>query len=168
MDDIDEDNRTEISTGEFAGLTKFRRDILVILAGLDDPKGLRIKEELETYYTDDINHGRLYPNLDALAEQGYIEKFAVDRRSNGYRLTMKGKRHLLSRLNWQDSHMPRDGVVDEEPPDQSTVKPDKETANKTAQLSASDNDVDTNKTPAGREISDQLEVLLDELLDDLE
>jgi len=49
-------------------LTGFQRDLLYVIAGLDEPHGLAIKEELEDYYEKEIHHGRLYPNLDTLVE----------------------------------------------------------------------------------------------------
>lgn len=55
-------------------LTGFQRDVLVVIAGLDDPHGLAIKDEIEHYYESEIHHGRLYPNLDELVEAGLIEK----------------------------------------------------------------------------------------------
>ena len=40
-------------------LTAFQRDILYILAGLDEPKGVEIKDELGEYYDSGIYSGRL-------------------------------------------------------------------------------------------------------------
>jgi len=45
-------------------LTGFQRDLLYVIAGLGEPKGLAIKEELGEYYEAPLNHGRPYPNLD--------------------------------------------------------------------------------------------------------
>jgi len=59
-------------------LTGFQRDLLYVVAGLDDPHGLAIKDELEDYYEKEIHHGRLYPNLDTLVEKGLIENSATD------------------------------------------------------------------------------------------
>ena len=59
-------------------LTGFRRDVLYIIAGLDAPHGLAIKAELDEYYEDEIQVGRLYPNLDALVEKGLVEKGQKD------------------------------------------------------------------------------------------
>jgi len=50
------------------GLTAFQRDILYVIEGMDTPHGLAIKKQLEAYYETEVNHGRLYPNLDDLAE----------------------------------------------------------------------------------------------------
>jgi len=41
-------------------LTGFQRDLLYVAAGLDEPHGLAIKDELENYYEKEIHHGRLY------------------------------------------------------------------------------------------------------------
>lgn len=97
------------STREFAELTGFQRDLLVIIAGLEGEKGLAVKEELETYYDDTVNHGRLYPNLDTLVEKDYLDKFELNNRSNGYRLTDTGQHQLEGRLAWQRDRTPGDG-----------------------------------------------------------
>ena len=54
-------------------LTAFQRDVLYVIAGLgDEPHGLAIKDELEKYYDVDINHGRIYPKLDDLVDDGLV------------------------------------------------------------------------------------------------
>jgi PadR family transcriptional regulator, regulatory protein PadR len=63
-------------------LTAFQRDLLYVIAGLDEPHGLAIKEELEQYYDGEIHHGRLYPNLDVLVEKGLVKKGSRDRQTN--------------------------------------------------------------------------------------
>lgn len=55
---------------------------MYVIAGLDDPHGLAIKEELEEYYEKEIHYRRLYPNLDTLVEKGLVEKSQKDRRTN--------------------------------------------------------------------------------------
>lgn len=90
---------------EFTSLSGFQRDILYIIAGLETPKGLEIKEELEQIYTEEINHGRLYPNLDTLADGGFIDKISLDGRSNGYELSETGRAHLLARQQWEDGKL---------------------------------------------------------------
>jgi len=80
-------------------LTAFQRNILVILA--EEPRyGLAIKRELEEYYDSEVNHGRLYPNLDDLVELGLVEKSELDKRTNQYALTDDGKQAVLDQLNW--------------------------------------------------------------------
>ncbi len=59
-----------------------------------------MKEELETYYQDEVNHGRLYPNLDDLVSEGLVEKSALDKRTNLYELTTKGQQTVFNRVEW--------------------------------------------------------------------
>lgn len=86
-------------------LTGFQRDLLYVLAGLDAPKGLAIKDELEQYYESEINHGRLYPNLDELVEKGLIEKGRIDKRTNAYSLSRRGTREIEARREWEDQYV---------------------------------------------------------------
>ena len=75
----------------WCALTGFRRDILQAVAHAEGtPYGLAIKGQLETWYGTEITHGRLYPNLDELVEQGLLEKHEIDKRTNGYALTDHG------------------------------------------------------------------------------
>lgn len=64
------------------------------------PHGLAIKAGLEAFYGKEINHGRLYPNLDKLEEKGLIEKWALDKRTNQYVLTDSGRRALRERVQF--------------------------------------------------------------------
>jgi DNA-binding PadR family transcriptional regulator len=86
-------------------LTGFQRDLLYVIAGLDEPHGLAIKEELEEYYESEVNHGRLYPNLDTLVEKGLVEKGQRDRRTNFYTLTRRGERELDARQDWEAKYV---------------------------------------------------------------
>lgn len=83
-------------------LTGFQRDLLYVIAGGDEPHGLAIKADLDTYYGTEINHGRLYPNLDALVEMGLVEKGKVDDRTNAYALTRRGVNELAARRDWEN------------------------------------------------------------------
>ncbi|MFC7097546.1 PadR family transcriptional regulator [Halobaculum marinum] len=80
-------------------LTAFQQNILVILSE-EAMYGLAIKRELESYYDAEVNHGRLYPNLDDLVELGLVEKSELDKRTNQYALTETGRKAVLDRLNW--------------------------------------------------------------------
>jgi DNA-binding PadR family transcriptional regulator len=82
-------------------LTGFQRDLLYVIAGRDDPHGLAIKDDLDEYYGAEINHGRLYPNLDVLVEKGLVEKGKLDDRTNAYSLTRRGRRELGARREWE-------------------------------------------------------------------
>jgi DNA-binding MarR family transcriptional regulator len=94
------------TTNPLTDLTGFQRDLLVAINGVEEngspregynyeePTGqcIRVQAELDGY--DDINHGQLYPNLDTLKDKGLIEKVEVDRRTNGYKLSVRGKQAL--------------------------------------------------------------------------
>lgn len=86
-------------------LTGFQRDLLVVIAGLDHPSGQTIKEHIESDADMEINHGRLYPNLDALVNQAYVEKGELDRRTNYYELAEKGRDALRDRMEWERSYL---------------------------------------------------------------
>ncbi|MEF8784036.1 MAG: PadR family transcriptional regulator [Haloarculaceae archaeon] len=90
-------------------LTAFQQNILTILAE-EARYGLAIKRELETYYDDEVNHGRLYPNLDDLVEMNLVEKSELDKRTNQYALTDEGYQALLDQLAWTFDKI----VVDED------------------------------------------------------
>jgi len=93
-------------------LTGFQRDLLYVIAGLDEPKGLEIKDELENYYEKEIHHGRLYPNLDTLVDKGLVEKGQLDRRTNYYVVTRRGNREIEDRREWEDQYI--DELLEEE------------------------------------------------------
>jgi DNA-binding PadR family transcriptional regulator len=87
------------SPGIASELTAFQQNILTILAE-EARYGLAIKRELEDYYGSEVNHGRLYPNLDDLVEMGLVEKSELDKRTNQYELTEEGESVLLEKLEW--------------------------------------------------------------------
>jgi len=97
------------SPGVARELTAFQQSVLTILAE-EARYGLAIKRELETYYDSEVNHGRLYPNLDDLVEMGLVEKSELDKRTNQYALTEEGYQTLLDQLSWTFSKV----VTDEE------------------------------------------------------
>lgn len=80
-------------------LTKFQVHALAALAE-KDRYGTAIKEELEEYYQKEVNHGRLYPNLDTLVDNDLVEKSQRDRRTNNYSLTEKGEAVLEFEVGW--------------------------------------------------------------------
>ncbi|WP_138006402.1 PadR family transcriptional regulator [Halalkalirubrum salinum] len=86
-------------------LTGFQRDLLYVIAGLEEPHGLAIKEELEEYYEKEIHHGRLYPNLDTLVNKGLVEKGEQDRRTNKYIMTRRGRREIEARTEWEAQYI---------------------------------------------------------------
>jgi len=86
-------------------LTSFQRDILYCTAALDEPSGVQIRRELEEYSSTDVNHGRLYPNLDQLVEEGLLNKDQKDNRTNLYALTPLGKELIVERRQWEDDQL---------------------------------------------------------------
>lgn len=82
-------------------LNGFQRDLLHVVAGHERLNGLEIKSKLEEYYGTDINHSRLYPSLNDLADKGLIEKGSVDQRTNYYSVTNRGRRELESHHEWE-------------------------------------------------------------------
>jgi PadR family transcriptional regulator, regulatory protein PadR len=89
-------------------LTAFQRDTLYVIGGLNDPHGLAIKDELEEYYVKEVNHGRLYPNLDTLVDMGLVEKGKYDNRTNVYTLTQRGHHELEARREWEAQYVTPD------------------------------------------------------------
>ncbi|AQL44812.1 PadR family transcriptional regulator (plasmid) [Halorientalis sp. IM1011] len=98
-------------------LTGFQRDLLFVLASLDEPHGLAIKDELQEYYDDNVRHGRLYPNLDKLVEARLVEKGQQDRRTNEYTLSNRGRREVIARMQWERDCCPEDLLEEVEPLD---------------------------------------------------
>ncbi|AAG20742.1 MULTISPECIES: PadR family transcriptional regulator [Halobacterium] len=86
-------------------LTGFQRDILYVIADFEEPHGLALKDELEVYYEQEINHGRLYPNLDDLVDKGLVEKGELDERTNSYTLTQRGHREITARRDWEQQYV---------------------------------------------------------------
>ena len=68
---------------------------------VDEPRyGLAIKRELEEFYDQEVNHGRLYPNLDELVEKGLAAKSERDKRTNEYAATDAGEAALEEFDGW--------------------------------------------------------------------
>jgi DNA-binding PadR family transcriptional regulator len=81
-------------------LTEFQKNILNVLIG--EPKyGIEVKKELEEYYGDEVNHGRLYPNLDKLADRGYVDKHTLDERKNEYAVTDEARAGMRDEIAWR-------------------------------------------------------------------
>ena len=93
-----EDHDTKESTANDArNCSEFQQTILGILAE-EGRYGLAIKRALEDYYDAEVNHGRMYPNLDDLVEMGFVEKSELDKRTNLYKITDLGREALVMRV----------------------------------------------------------------------
>lgn len=86
-------------------LTGFQRDLLFVLHGLEAANGQEVLAEMESSQHRDIKHGRLYDNLDALAECGLVDKSKRDGRTNHYRLTERGKTVVTERHQWEKQYL---------------------------------------------------------------
>lgn len=86
-------------------LTAFQRDLLFVIASVGPAKGTTVKGTLEDYYEGEINHGRLYPNLDTLVDSGLITKGQRDKRTNEYDLTARGESVLANRRAWESERL---------------------------------------------------------------
>jgi PadR family transcriptional regulator, regulatory protein PadR len=86
-------------------LTGFQRDLLYVIAGADQPSGQDIKDEVESYYASEINHGRLYPNLDTLVNKDLVEKGELDRRTNYYALSNEGDEAIQRHREWESQYV---------------------------------------------------------------
>ena len=108
-------SRSEIETGDVPepDLSDFQLRILAIVAE-EARYGLAVKRELESYYGEEINHGRLYPNLDELVGAGYVEKSELDKRTNEYAITDTGRQVLLEDVEWIVEKLGRE-LVDSTP-----------------------------------------------------
>ena len=86
-------------------LTGFQRDLLYVIAGNDRPSGQDVIVEVADYYSTEVNHGRLYPNLDTLVNKELVEKGQLDRRTNYYEVTETGERAIRERREWVQSQL---------------------------------------------------------------
>jgi len=73
-------------------LSGFQLNLLRDIVENDQPSGQTIRRNLEARTGDEINHGRLYPNLDELVDYQLVEKGKQDRRTNYYEVTNEGRR----------------------------------------------------------------------------
>lgn len=86
------------SARTWSNLSAFKRDTIVAVLRLggvsgcdpdDRPYGLAIKRELSIMRDEEVHHGRLYPNLDDLADARLLRKGERDKRTNTYCVTDK-------------------------------------------------------------------------------
>lgn len=82
-------------------LTGFQRDVLFVVAAIGPANGQDLKAELNQEYSDQVLHGRLYTNLDKLIDRGFVNRGAIDGRTNRYSLTDRARQTLESRNRWE-------------------------------------------------------------------
>ncbi len=91
---------SETARFEFGQFRAFERDLLYAVRALErdndtPPKGLAIKTYLDEQHDDEINHSRLYQNLDQFIERGLLRKGKKDDRTNEYATTDTAKQLLI-------------------------------------------------------------------------
>lgn len=86
----------QIPSGIYHCLTAFERDVLTILAGHDDPAGVEVRSELNTYYGTPVEESRVYQALTKLADKQFVNSSAQYGRTNAYQLTTQGERVLAA------------------------------------------------------------------------
>jgi len=91
-------------------LTGFQRDLLYCVASLNEPSGLEIGSELAEYSSTEVNHGRLYPNLNDLIEEGLLSKDEKDGRTNLYELTPLSIELIKERQQWEADKLRETGI----------------------------------------------------------
>lgn len=84
----------------FTDLSTFQLATLAVLAREGPQYGLALRDELEASTDMEIYGGKLYPNLNQLADENLIEKRELDKRTNEYALTDEGKRILQRYHAW--------------------------------------------------------------------
>lgn len=95
-----------MKNGDVTELTAFRRDILAAIYKLsrenDYPKGQTVRHVLEDGGYDAVQGGHLYPEINALVEDGYLEKtdHPTDKRANAVTLTQRGHDALRQQALW--------------------------------------------------------------------
>ena len=102
-------------------LTSLQMHLLATVSNADKPHGLGIKNTLQEEYNHhigeegdevpiEINHGRIYPNLDELVEMGLLEKGDLDKRTNYYSLTDVGSQLLNDYSDWLNYQIDTDTI----------------------------------------------------------
>ena len=83
-------------------LTAFQYTLLQAANELVEPSGQDIRRYINSspFHGSDMNHGRLYPNLETIVEAGLVEKGEQDDRSNLYTITDEGKAALETRASY--------------------------------------------------------------------
>ena len=88
-------------------LTGFQRDVLYVVVGLGEPDEEELKAHLEEYYESEINHSRLFPNLDTLIDTGLLQEAPHDERPDHYSVTDQGHRVLQRHRDWKRQYVDR-------------------------------------------------------------
>lgn len=98
---------------QMTDLTGFQRDSMWVLADVQPAIGTELREALEEEIGQTINHGRFYPNMDDLVDEGLVVKHEnmPDKRTNTYELSEEGRSLLKTRHDWEFSRMSKPSQV---------------------------------------------------------
>ena len=90
-----------------------RRDICVVVAGLDSPTGQQTKAALERRYDDRIQPKTFHGALESLVDREYLSR-TQEGLADHYALTEAGAQSLQSQVEWMsenlDARSDSDGV----------------------------------------------------------
>ena len=81
-----------------------RRDICVLLYGVDGLRAQSLKARIESHYDERIDPKSFYGTLSALVEAGFLER-RTDGIADVYALSTAGERGLVEHLAWVSSHV---------------------------------------------------------------
>ena len=93
-----------------------RRDICIVVAGLDAPTGQQAKAALERRYDDRIQPKTFHGALEALVSGGFLTR-TQDGLADRYTLSEAGERQLRAQYDWLASNLAALDEVDRDTDD---------------------------------------------------
>ena len=108
-DDVSNTNNRRHCAAEADGgvrwfdLNNSKRDLLVEIYQMDQPSGQDIRGRMKAEHNEDVDHGRLYPNLNDLVDLGLLDKGEQNLRSNYYQITNDGQRLVEDTIRYFES-----------------------------------------------------------------
>jgi len=107
-DDVSNNNRRHSGVEADGGVRWFdlnssKRDLLVEIYQMDQPSGQDIRGRMKAEHNEDVDHGRLYPNLNDLVDLGLLDKGEQNLRSNYYQITNDGQRLVEDTIRYFES-----------------------------------------------------------------
>jgi len=83
-----------------------RRDLVLLVYSLENPRGQELKRALESHYEERIPPREFYGALDQLEANAFLSK-APDGVHDRYELTEAGTEALLDHVDWLEEQMER-------------------------------------------------------------
>lgn len=81
-----------------------RRDVCVLVAGMDAPTGQQLKRALEAHYDERVRPVQFYGALDELVADGHLVREQAGL-ADRYELTGAGERALRDHAAWLAEHV---------------------------------------------------------------